>query len=124
SLGWLCSASTRGASCPRSALVFLHEVLEGVAEERGRLGTDAVGLAILRLFAAVAERLLLIPLSFRNDVANLVIRQADQHAVPAGQLLVNRRLDRSVGEVGAGVGRILHLVENEFRINLPRNSGD
>src|SRR5947199_108151 len=88
------------------------------------LGADAVGLAILRPLAAVAERLLFVPLPLRDDVADLVVGQANQHAVRAAQLLVDRRLDRRRREVGAGIGRVLHLVEHQFRINLPRNGGN
>ena len=56
------------------------------------------------LLAAITERRLFVPLSLRDDVADLVVRQTDDHAVFAPQLFVDRRLDRRVGEAAPGSG--------------------
>src|SRR5207249_10026675 len=69
------------------------------------------------LLATVAEGFLLVPLTLRDDVADLIVGQTDQNAVRTAQLLVDRRLDRRRREVGAGIGWVLHLVEHQFRIN-------
>src|SRR2546428_232756 len=96
-------------------LLALHSLLTGrqVAEcrtqDRGGFGTETIHLTILALLAAVAERRLLVPLTLGNDVADFIVGQADQHAVLAFHLAIDARLDRGIGEVGAGIGGILHL---------------
>ena len=59
-----------------------------------------------------------------TGVWNGHVAEADQHAILALEVAVDGWLNRGIGEVGAGVGRILHFAEHQFRINLAGNDGD
>src|SRR5262245_25099795 len=78
------------------SLLAADQVGERLAQDRRRVRADAVDLDVLRLLQAVAERRLLVPLPLRDDVADLVVGQADQHPVLRLQLRVDRRLLRRV----------------------------
>src|SRR5438067_1280183 len=79
----------RLASQVTTASFWFQQIGEGVAHDGGDVGADAVLLAVLSLLSAVAEWLHLVPLALGNDVADLVVGQAEDHPVRALHLLVN-----------------------------------
>src|SRR5207249_9570420 len=85
---------------------------------------DAVDFAVLSALATVAERRLLVPLPFGNDVANVVVGQADHHAFRTGQLLVDGGLDTCVRKIRAWVRRVLHFVQYQLGIDFAGNGRD
>ena len=70
--------SRRTLSRKRRKSLLGDQLAERLAQQRRRLRADAVHLAVLRLLPAVAERRLLVPLPLREDVADLVVGQADR----------------------------------------------
>src|SRR6516162_2750932 len=96
----------------RSLLFIAYQLAEGFAQQRGGVGAEAVYFAIRCRIAAIGKWRLFIPNSLGNDVADLVVGQADEHVVRAGELFVDGRLNRGIGEIGALGRGVRYLVEN------------
>src|SRR5262245_29880806 len=102
----------------------LHQCSKSLAQQRRRFRSQTVDFAVGRLHVAVSERRFLIPLPFRDDVADLVVGQADDHAMRTVQLPIDGRLDGGIGEVGPFRSGVGNLVEHQFRIDFARNASD
>src|SRR5262249_45453041 len=103
---------------------FSHQVAESSAQKRRGIGAKAIDLTVRSRLPAIRKRRLFVPLALRNDITELVVAEADHHAIRSGKLVVDRWLDGRVGKISARVGRVLHLIENQLRVNFAGNHRD
>src|SRR5262245_30613825 len=75
--GLQCNAKTAANKLAASASFLRHQPAKHLAQDRRSLRAEAVFLAVLGLLAAIAVRGLLVPLALGDDVADLVVGQAD-----------------------------------------------
>src|SRR5262245_27062393 len=105
-------------------LSLFNAELERLHDDGGDFGAATVDLAILAAIFAIGVRRRLVPLALRNDVAQLVVSQADQQPLRARHERGDRRLKRRIGKIGAWLDRLLKLAIDQLRIKLTWDAGN
>jgi len=92
-------------------------------QDRPNVGPDGIHLSVRRFPVAIGIGRLLVPLGFRQDVSDFIIRQAEHELDSARHHFAQwRRFHHGHIEVRA-VGPLDSTVRN-FRVNLARNAGN